>query len=205
MKILVIVAHPNGASFNHAIAATCTRALSDNGHDVIVHDLYEEHFDPILPFGEFQRDAELPAEIQRHCDEVSQADGIIVIHPNWWGQPPAILKGWMDRVIRPGQAYEFVEGDKGEGVPRGLLKVKCAIIFNTANTGEIREKAVFGDPLDAIWKNCVFGLCGVPTIYRRVFSIVVTSSESERKAWLSEVAVTMDRFFPQSLVNGHCI
>ena len=51
MKILVIVAHPNRASFNHAIAQTCSRALTDNGHEVIAHDLYEEHFNPMLPYG----------------------------------------------------------------------------------------------------------------------------------------------------------
>ena len=93
MKDLVIVAHPNKASFNHAIALTCSRVLTDNGHKVIDHDLYEEHFDPILPYGEFPRDEVLPAEVQRHFDEVSQADGIVIVHPNWWGQPPAILKG----------------------------------------------------------------------------------------------------------------
>ena len=197
MKVMVIVAHPNKASFNHVIAATCSRVLTDNGHEVIAHDLYEERFDPTLPFGEIPKSAVLPAAIQRHCDEVSQADGIVIVHPNWWGQPPAILKGWVDRVIRPGVAYEFLEGDKGEGVPRGLLKANCAIIFNTSNTESAREQAVFGDPLEAIWRNCVFNLCGVPTIRRRMFNVVVTSSEAERKAWLSEVVATVDRLFPR--------
>ena len=201
MKVLVIVAHPNKASFNHAIAMTCSRVLTDNGHEVIAHDLYEEHFDPILPYVEFPTEVVLPVEVQRHCEEVSQADGIIVVHPNWWGQPPAILKGWVDRVIRPGVAYEFLEGDKGEGVPRGLLKARCAIIFNTSNTETAREKAVFGDPLEAIWRNCIFDLCGVPTVHRRMFNIVVTSSEAERKGWLSEVAATIDRFFPKGSRN----
>jgi hypothetical protein len=90
-KALVIVAHPNKASLNHAIAMTCSRVLTDNGYEVIAHDLYEEHFDPVLPYDEFPTDVVLPVEIQRHCEEVSQADGIIVVHPNWWGQPPAIL------------------------------------------------------------------------------------------------------------------
>ncbi len=195
MKVLIIIAHPDKASFNHAIAKTCLKVLADGGRDVIAHDLYKEQFDPILPFVEFPRDVALPAEIKQHCDEISRANGIIIIHPNWWGQPPAILKGWVDRVIRPGVAYEFTEGDKGEGVPRGLLKAKCAIIFNTSNTGTARERTVFGDPLEALWKNCLFGLCGVPIIHRRMFNIVVTSSEEERKEWLSEVAETINRFF----------
>jgi NAD(P)H dehydrogenase (quinone) len=197
MKVLVIVAHPDKSSFNHAIALTCSETLIENGHEVISHDLYYEHFNPILPLDEFPSDAFLPPEVQRHCEEIFLADGIVIVHPNWWGQPPAILKGWVDRVIRPGVAYEFVEGETGEGVPRGLLKADCAIIFNTSNTETTREKTVFGDPLEAIWRDCVFGLCGVPKIHRRMFNIVVTSTEKERKEWLSEVAATIHRFFPK--------
>ena len=203
MKVLVIVAHPNQASFNNAIATTCSKALTANGHEVIAHDLYAEHFNPLLPHDEFAREAALPADVQRHCVEVSQADAIIIVHPNWWGQPPAILKGWVDRVLRPGVAYEFLEGDEGEGVPRGLLKAGCAIIFNTSNTETIREQTVFGDPLEAIWRHCIFGLCGVPTIHRQMFNMVVTSSEVERKRWLAEVAATVNQLLPKaSSCNG---
>lgn len=197
MNVVVIVAHPNKASFNHAIAATCSNTLVANGHEVIAHDLYEEQFDPILPFGEFTKEAVLPPQIRRHCDEVSRADGIINVHPNWWGQPPAILKGWVDRVIRPGVAYEFMEGDTGEGVPRGLLKAGCAVVFNTSNTEAAREAATFGDPLEALWKRCIFGLCGVPAFHRRMFTVVVTSTEEERRAWLAEVAATAEHLFPR--------
>ncbi len=197
MKILLIVAHPNKASFNHAVAATCMKTLAANGHEAMAHDLYEEQFDPTLPFVEFSKNAALPTEIRRHCDELSQADGIVIVHPNWWGQPPAILKGWVDRVVRPGVAYEFLEGDTGEGVPRGLLKARCAIVFNTSNTEALRERAVFGDPLESIWRHCVFGLCGVPEIHRRMFTVVVTSTAAERQGWLAEVEATVNRCFPK--------
>jgi NAD(P)H dehydrogenase (quinone) len=85
----------------------------------------------------------------------------------------------------------------GRNPIRHWLKAQSAIIFNTSNTETTREKTVFGDPLEAIWKNCVFGLCGVPVIHRRTFNIVITSSEAERKGWLTEVALTIDRFFPR--------
>ena len=65
------------------------------------------------------------------------------------GQPPAILKGWIDRVIRPGVAYRFLEGDSGEGVPLGLLRAQTALVFNTANPPEDQESVVFRDPLGA--------------------------------------------------------
>lgn len=198
MNVLIVVAHPNPGSFNHAIAEACAETLRANGHEVVLHDLCREGFAPLLPPGEFARDAALSEEVARHCAELSQADGIIIVHPNWWGQPPAILKGWIDRVVRPGVAYEFVEGDSGEGVPRGLLRARCALIFNTSNTLPEREASVFGDPLETIWKNCIFGLCGVPEILRRTFAIVVTSTEAERTQWLAEARATVESLFPRS-------
>jgi len=186
MKISVILAHPDKGSFNHAITHAVIDEIEANGHTVLFHDLYEEGFDPVLPTAEFPRNAQLPPEIQSHCDEISQVDGIVIVHPNWWGQPPAILKGWIDRVIRPGTAYEFVEGDKGEGIPRGLLKAKFALVLNTSNTPTEREQNVFGDPLENLWKKCIFDLCGVSNFYRRMFNIIVISSKGERESWLAE-------------------
>jgi NAD(P)H dehydrogenase (quinone) len=120
----------------------------------------------------------------------------VIVHPNWWGQPPAILKGWVDRVIRPGVAYEFREGDSGEGVPQGLLKAQAALVFNTSNTEALREKKVFGDPLETIWRNCIFGLCGVTNFHRRMFNVIVTSSDTDRGNWLNSVQYDIDLFFP---------
>jgi putative NADPH-quinone reductase len=198
MRISVIIAHPDKASFNHAIASVVLKQLERNGHGVSFHDLCAEHFDPLLVCEEIPKEAVLPEPIKSHCEEVRQANGIIVIHPNWWGQPPAILKGWIDRVIRPGIAYEFLEGDSGEGVPKGLLKAEAAIVFNTSNTLLEREQQIFGDPLETIWRNCIFGLCGVGNFYRRTFSTVVTSTESERQEWLEEARTLIDRIFPKA-------
>lgn len=195
MKISVLLAHPDRNSFNHAIAVSAIEQLENDSHEVNFHDLYAENFNPLLPKEEFPKDAALPPEIEKHCREIAKAEGIIIIHPNWWGQPPAILKGWIDRVIRPGVAYEFIEEDKGEGVPNGLLKADRALVFNTSNTETEREKRVFGDPLENIWKNCIFDLCGVKKFYRRTFNIIVTSSEDERKEWLEEVRQTVSKFF----------
>ena len=108
------------------------------------------------------------------------------------GQPPAILKGWIDRVLRCGIAFEFVECDSGEGIPKGLLKAKAAIVFNTSNTESKREMEVFGDPLETIWKNCIFGFCGVSNFHRRNFNIIVTSTEIQRREWLNKVKTDID-------------
>ena len=195
MKISVILAHPDHFSFNHAIANTTVETLRHNDHEVFFHDLYKERFDPLLPSGEIPKDINLPPEIMRHCIEASEVDGFVIIHPNWWGMPPAILKGWIDRVMRPGIAYEFLENDSGEGIPNGLLNANKAIIFNTSNTETEREKTVFLDPLETIWKNCIFDLCGVHDVCRKTFNIIVTSTKEQRENWLDEVRETISTSF----------
>lgn len=196
VKILIVLANPHKGSFNHAIAESAVRTCEKNGHEVIFHDLYEEDFPAVLPYSEIPKNADIPAVVEKYCRELSRADGIIIIHPNWWGQPPAILKGYIDRVIRPGVAYEFAEGDSGEGIPIGLLPAKAALVFNTANTPAQREIETFGDPLETLWKNCVFALCGIDNFYRRTFSVVVTSSAGQRREWLDEVAAVVKHYFP---------
>jgi NAD(P)H dehydrogenase (quinone) len=195
MNILVILGHPRTGSFNHAIADAVCGAVRRNGHRAILRDLYAERFDPCLPADEIPDNGPVPPTIQAHCRDLQQADGIVIVHPNWWGQPPAILKGWVDRVIRPGVAYRFEEGDSGEGVPVGLLRAKAALVFNTSNTAAEREQAAFGDPLEALWKNCIFGLCGVTQVERRMFGVVVTSTPEQRRAWLEEAAALANRTF----------
>ena len=195
MNVSVILGHPSKGSFNHAIAETVVTTLQDNSHQVQYHDLYDERFDPVLPASEIPKNVDLHPLIKRHCDEIGTAEGVVIIHPNWWGQPPAILKGWIDRVIRPGVAYEFLEGDSGGGVPCGLLKAKTALIFNTSNTPPEREQQVFGDPLETLWRNCIFGLCGVTNVYRKTFSVMVTSTEMRREVWLQDTRELVDRLF----------
>lgn len=187
MNISVILAHPNAGSFNHAIAETAVATLRAAGDQVVLHDLHREKFPPLLEGAEIPAGAALDPAVHQHCREIAGAEGIIIVHPNWWGMPPAILKGWVDRVLRPGVAYRFVEGDKGEGVPVGLLQARAAIVFNTSNTAAERERTVFGDPLETLWRNCIFGLCGVRCFHRRSFGVVVTSTPQERQLWLAEV------------------
>jgi len=196
MKLSIILGHPRTDSFNHALAAAAASAARALGHEVRFHDLQAEGFDPVLPEGEEPAGASLPPEVELHCKEIAEADGIVIVHPNWWGKPPAILCGWIDRVLRPEVAYRFVEGEGGEGVPQGLLRAGSALVLNTANTFPEREARVFGDPLERIWRDCIFGLCGVSRVERRTFTVVVTSTPEERRGWLEEVRGLVGRMYP---------
>lgn len=196
MRISVILGHPEPRSFNHAIAAAARDQLLADGHEVNFHDLHAEGFDPLLTPAELASHGPIPNSLAGYCAEAAAADGFVIVHPNWWGQPPAVLKGWVDRVLRAGVAYRFDEGDNGEGLPIGLLRAKAALVFNTSNTPAAREQSVFGDPLEVLWKRCIFEFCGVKTVDRRMFGVIVTSTAAERTRWLAETRALVAARFP---------
>lgn len=197
MKVSIILGHPYEESYNAAIAKTVIETLKENGHVVMFHDLYQEAFNPVIPKEELVSGQTSDPLVLRHQQEIIMADGIIIVHPNWWGQPPAILKGWVDRVLRESVAYTFPEGDNGGGLPIGLLKAKAALVFNTSNTPEKRENEVFGDPLERLWRDCIFDFCGVTVFERRMFRVIADSGEQDRKSWLLQVKEMVNCYFPK--------
>lgn len=197
MNVSVILGHPYEHSFNAAIAQTVKKALEENGYTVLFHDLYRENFNPVMSGTELIGDVTDDALVKLHQQEIKITDGIVIIHPNWWGQPPAILKGWIDRVLRENVAYGFSAGDNGGGLPIGLLKAQAGIVFNTSNTPVNRETNVFGDPLQHIWKDCIFDFCGVSAFDRMTFRVVADSSIEHRKIWLEEAKEMINKYFPK--------
>jgi NAD(P)H dehydrogenase (quinone) len=190
MNIYLLLGHQHPGSFCHAIAAAAREELHAAGHEVVYHDLYAEKFDPILPHEEIPKGSPQNPIIEKHCREVTAADGFIVVHPNWWAMPPAVLKGWLDRVFRQGVAYQF-----GPGGVEPLLTGKRAVVFTTSNTPRADELRLFGDPLENLWKACIFNFCGVEDFVRRNFEPIIVSTPDQRRGWLDEVrAIVRERF-----------
>jgi putative NADPH-quinone reductase len=187
MRVLVVLAHPRPGSFNHAIAATVSATLKASGHVVDACDLYAEDFDPLFTRDELERDCKLPPRLVAEIDRLKKADAVVVVHPDWWGQAPAILKGWLDRVLRAGEVYRFGTNEQGQGVMISMLAVQKALVFTTSNTPRADELALYGDPLDNYWKRCVWGALGIPT-ERCSFESVIMSTPEQRAGWLSDAA-----------------
>jgi len=187
MRFSLILAHPRPGSFNHAVAQTARVTLEASGHEVVFHDLQAEGFDPVLPPEELSREAILDPVVQRHCDELRAAEALVIVHPNWWGQPPAILKGWADRVLRMGIAYRFGANAQGQIGPIGLLRIRQAWVFTTANTPQATDVALYGDPLENLWTRCVLQFVGIPQVERVNYAPLIVSTPEQRAAWLADV------------------
>ena len=115
MKGLVVVGHPAPGSFCRAIADRIRETWSAAGCEVRFHDLVEEGFDPCLTAAEARGQASVDPLVLQHIAELRDSDLLAVVHPNCWGAPPAIMKGWIDRVFAPDAAYGFAKGeDQGD-------------------------------------------------------------------------------------------
>ena len=113
MRFLVVYGHPVPVSFNAAVLDRVTATLQAGGHHVDLVDLYAEGFDPVLTAGERQQPfdpARADPVVAGHVERLRGADGLVFVHPTWWGGAPAIVKGWMDRVLALGVAYDLVPG-----------------------------------------------------------------------------------------------
>lgn len=148
--MLVLLAHPRPGSFNHALTDRVVTTLRRRPWHVIVHDLYAESFDPVLRADEAYTSGQDAAEVLaasddplllQHRRELSEASALVAIHPNWWGKPPAIMAGWMDRVLVPGVAYRL---DEAGGAPVPLLSLRQVLVVNTSDTTSEREAELFG-------------------------------------------------------------
>lgn len=193
-NVLTIVGSPAPGSFAHALADQASRTLAAPHGTVTKHDLYAEGFSPVAPPDEAFT-AGMGAEgaitsstdplVRAHRREITEADHLVVAHPNWWGKPPAIVAGWIDRVLVPGVAYRL---SSGEGLPTPLLRLKGVIVLNTGDTTVEREAEVFGDPLDLIWRRCVGAYLGGTPVVRLLAGPMSSATPAEREAWLVEAA-----------------
>lgn len=186
MKVLVVYAHPNPQSFNHAILKSFTGGLSEAGHTYEVVDLYAINFNPCLSVEDFAKlmEGKTADDVRAQQEKVSQADALIFIHPIWWSGPPAMLKGWIDRVFSMGFAYML---DEKDGHPTGLLKNQKALIINTAGGTEEEAKMMGAtDALKKIEDDLILRFVGISNVQHVIFYNVIMTDDATRKGYLEE-------------------
>lgn len=156
MSVCLVLAHPDSTSLSSQIFHELAAVLDSGGIEVFLQDLYQDRFNPVLPQDELKRRMSLDPLVTRYSTQLSSCDRVIVIHPDWWSGPPAILKGWVDRLFRPGTAYDEIRdflGDDAEFVP--LLEGKRVDVVVQS------YQAVSPESFNRFWKQDVFGWCGV--------------------------------------------
>ena len=125
IRVMVVYAHPVETSFNAAIYATVTETLMQRGHEIDACDLYAENFPAIMSRGDRLLYHEIPANralARPWIERLEAAEALVMVFPTWVFAPPAILKGFCEKVFVPGFAFELVDG-KVRGAMRHLKRV----------------------------------------------------------------------------------
>ena len=193
MEVLVVCAHPEAGSFTHAISAAVERGLTRAGHDVTTLDLYALRFaaamsGPELAAYQAWQAGDAPPVLDplvaEHTALVGRAGTLVFVYPTWWSQPPAILKGWLERVLVPGVSFSF---DAKGRVQPGLQHVRRIVGISTYGSPWTYVK-VMTDGGRRMITRALRMSCGwrTPTTWMGLYA-VDTAGEEEHKAFLDRV------------------
>jgi putative NADPH-quinone reductase len=132
MRALVLIAHPCDDSFTHVAADTAVTALRAAGHHVDVVDLYADGFRAAMSYREriaYETDDPISdPQVAEHAALLKQAEALVFVYPTWWSGQPAIMKGWLERVMVPGVGFFLDERNK---VVPGLKHVRRIVGIST--------------------------------------------------------------------------
>tara|TARA_Y100000590_G_scaffold146860_1_gene168693 strand:- start:67 stop:636 length:570 start_codon:yes stop_codon:yes gene_type:complete len=183
-KVFLIYGHYDDKSFNAAIKDTFISTAEKKGHTVDCVDLYKEKFDPVFA------GAEPDEVVLNHRKRIEKSDVIALVAPIWNFRMPAIVEGWIDKVLAPPWAFTFKRLVGNYGYPLGKLKNKKAIIFCTYGSPRLAITTFFLNLPIRRLKRGVFHICGIYNInYRRYFAVPFVSDE-KRKQYLEDVRKT---------------
>jgi len=186
-NITVILGHPDPAPerFCRVFADTYARCARAAGHAVEVIDIAKLEF-PLLRSKSAYESGEIPAALAPAQDSIQNADHLVLIFPLWLGDVPALLKGFLEQVLRPGFAYM---GAVDRGRFRKLLKGKSARIIVTMGMPAIVYRLYFqAHGLKNLRRN-ILSFCGVAPIKESLIGLIEQNNPKARAAWLARAKV----------------
>lgn len=195
MRALIIFCHPKEDSFNAAVLGTVTAQLDAGGVEYRVRDLYRSNFSPVLTAHELDcyLDESCNAEpVAQDVADVQWADALIFVYPTWWYGLPAMLKGWLDRVLLPGVAFIMPEGE-GDNIRPGLTHITRLGVFTTCGASWWLTRLI-GSPGRRTLTRGVRAICAKRC--RTVFAahyLMDSSTDASRARYLRSVESRMQR------------
>jgi len=197
VRALVVIAHPCNDSFTHAAAAAAVTGLQHHPEvdTVDVIDLYEVGFRAAMSrdeHGAYHEDEPiLDPQVADHVTRVQAADILVFAYPTWWAGPPAVLKGWLERVMVPGVGFVFDE--RSGKVKPGLTNVRRIVGISTYGSPRPYVKLVNDNGRRTLTRAMRMS-CGWQsrTSWFALYTIDSTTDD-ERRAFLGRVEAKMGK------------
>ena len=195
MRALVLYCHPREGSFTAAVRDVVLERLAAAGGEARLRDLYAEGFAPVLTGAEWDGYLDSPANIApvaRDVEDLRWADTLIFVYPTWWYGLPALLKGWLDRVMLPDVAFLMPDGESRDIRP-GLTHIRRLAVFTTCGASWGLTRFV-GAPGRRTLMRGLGLICGRPLtrVFAALYSMDSATPEA-RARHLARVAAKMDR------------
>ncbi|KZL25781.1 NAD(P)H-dependent oxidoreductase [Pseudovibrio sp. Ad37] len=202
MRVLIVFNHPYEGSYCHAVLGSVMKGLLSNDHEVDLIHLDNDEFDPVMRSKDLkafvsariqpQESAELlDPQVQDYKARLQRAEHIIFIFPIWWELMPALTKGFIDKVIFPGIAYDYNE--HGTRMLCKLSELRGVTMITTMNTPGFAYRLIFGNAIKKAVLTRTFWKMGVKNRRWVNLTYVKFCKERKRKKWLSDIQRSMAR------------
>jgi len=182
LKVLLVLGHPRRDSLCVALAEAFAAGARQAGVDLRRLDLCDLEFNPNVTAGS-PRNQLLEPAIRQAVDLVRWADHLVFVFPTWWGTMPALMKGFLDRVLMPGFAFE--EHEEGGGWDK-LLTGRSAHLLTTMDTPKWVYRWIYKAPGLNSLARATLGFCGIEPVRTTLFGVVKDSDAAVRARWLQE-------------------
>lgn len=194
MRVLYLYCHPLPESFHGALREAAVAALERAGHEIDLCDLYAERFDPVLSAEGRRRYHDEPsnqAGLEAYVARLQRAEALVAQFPAWCFGPPAMLKGFFDRLFMPGVAFDLSDPARVRPLLRNLRKIAGIVTY-----GRPRLTAWYmGDPPRRLITRYLrwFAAPGARVAFHALYHLNV-ADEARRRAFVARVERRMERF-----------
>lgn len=181
-KILIILGHPVKDTFSDSLRESYKKGALASGAEIREIVLRKLRFD--LNFSEgYRGNQELEPDLVKAQQDITWADHIVLIYPNWWSTFPALMKGFIDRTFLPGFAFKY---RKGSLLWDKLLKGRSARIIVTMDTPPWYYWLVYRRPGHNAMKRGILEFCGIRPVRVTTIGSLKISSEHKREQWIAK-------------------
>lgn len=194
MKTTIVYNHPYEESYNHAILEATIQAAREANQEVTVIDLDAEGFNPVMTRQDllgFVKHEQVDAQAKAYGEEIANSEHLILIFPIWWELMPAMMKGFIDKVIFPGSFYDY--GKNGMTMVKKHENLKIISIITTMNTPKWLYRLYFGNAIERALVRGTFKKVGYRNVKWMSFNQVKSVSPQKRKQWLGQLKTRLSK------------
>lgn len=187
-KTIIVTSHPYAGSFCHALMAAAKQGAEASGQEVEVIDLEADGFDPVMHSADligFLKHQAQDEQAKAYIAKLREADHLILVFPIWWELMPAMIKGFIDKVIFPGETFDYKQGGTGM---QSLLHLQSTTVITTMNTPKSLYRWAFGNAIQRALLRGTFMKMGLRHLTWFSCNMVKKSSAAKREAWLQRAA-----------------